>query len=141
MSQNKVKIEQIIKDLEIDVQESESLFKLICDQYKAIALGDSEGLNLVNSKIELITEVLREHADTRAENLRYLKIEPNEIGLETLAGKLPSKIKNKVIELKKNLESNIFICKEANDKSANQLILAKEMIAKITGSQKQDYLE
>lgn len=141
MSDAKKRVEQIIEHLSKDVELSESLIHLINKQYSAISLVDSEGLNSVNQEIESITSDLKSHTDIRSENLRFLGFEPSEKGLQKLAEKLPTKMQNKVIGLKNNLESNIIICKKANEKSANQLILSRELLAKITGNAEQDYLE
>lgn len=141
MSEAKKRVEQIIAHLEQDVQLSERLISLLGKQYSAISLADSEGLTSVNSEIEAVTEELKDHASVRSENLRYVGLEPDDKGLEKLAEKLPAKIKSKIIGLKKNLESNIETCKASNEKSANQLILSKEMLSKITGGSQQGYLE
>lgn len=141
MSEAKKRIEQIVDHLEKDVEASEQILVLLNKQYSAISLADSEGIVSINADIETLTEQLREHAYIRAENVRFVGFEPDEKGLDKLVSKLPPKIKNKIIGLKKNLESNIDACKEANEKSANQLILSKEMLSKVTGNSSQDYLE
>lgn len=141
MSEAKKRVEQVISDLEKDVQLSERLLQLLGKQYSAISLADSDGLSSVNADIEALTEELKSHATTRSENLRYVGLEPDDKGLEKLANKLPPKMKDKIIGLKKNLESNIQGCKAANEKSANQLILSKEMLSKVTGNYQQGYLE
>lgn len=141
MSETKKRVEQIIKHLEEDVAISENLFKAIEKQYSMISLADSDGLTSVNHEIESLAEKLRVHTNIRSENLRFIGFEPNEKGLDKLASKLPKKIRDRVFSCKRNLEANIVSCKSANEKSANQLILSKEMLSKITGGSEQGYLE
>lgn len=141
MSDAKQRVEQIIGHLSKDVELSESLIQLIHKQCSAISLVDSEGLDSVNQDIESITAVLKSHTNLRSENLLFLGFEPSEKGLQKLAEKLPKKMCDKVIGLKNSLESNILTCKKANEKSANQLILSRDILTRITGNSEQGYLE
>ena len=131
----KLRVRQLITGIQQDCGRYVELQQLLLAQYRLLASHDVDGLTKHNYQQTRVMSEIQQQVQQRCQHLRALGLKPDEQGMATLIGKLPSPLQQQVGEQWRRLEQLLLQCRRQNEQNGRLLAGQIETINTLLGQE------